>query len=361
MARAIQVARRAQGATSPNPPVGAVLVKDGRIIGEGYTQPPGQAHAEVAAIRAAGAAARGAILYVTLEPCPHYGRTPPCTDAILAAGLAQVRMAALDGSPQVNGRGRAALEAAGVPVLLEERHREAALELAEAHVKYARTGLPFVTVKLAVSLDGKAGTRSGDSQWITGSRARDHGHRVRAAVDGVVVGINTVLADDPQLTARPGGRPRRRQPTRVVVDSQARTPLQARVLAAPGRCVIAVGAVADPVRVARLEASGATVLRCPDEGPRVNLRAMLEQLAQRGLINLLVEGGGTLAGALFDLGLVDKVLAFIAPLVIGGREAVPSVAGQGAHRLAEAHRLERVRVQRVGPDLLVKGYVAHQA
>lgn len=361
MARALRLARRAQGATSPNPPVGAVLVKDGHIVGEGYTQPPGQAHAEVVAIRAAGTAARGAALYVTLEPCAHQGRTPPCTEAIRGASVSAVHIAVLDGSPKVSGRGRATLEAAGIPTFLEERPRQEALELCEAHVKYARTGMPFVTAKFAASLDGKVATSSGDSRWITGERAREYAHRVRAGVDAILVGINTVLADDPQLTARPRGRLHFRQPLRVVVDSSARIPPSAGILLAPGPCVVAVGREADAARLARLREAGAAILVCPAEGPRVDLQTLLQALAQRECTNLLVEGGGTLLGAFFDLGLVDKVLAFLAPVIIGGRKAMPAVAGQGVSRIADAASLERVAYRRLGRDLLVTGYVPERS
>lgn len=356
MARAIKLAQRAQGTTSPNPPVGAVLVKDGRVVGEGYTQPPGQAHAEVMAIRAAAEAARGSSLYVTLEPCSHHGRTPPCTEAIWSAGVTEVHMAMLDANPQVAGRGRQGLEAAHIQTFLEEQHRRAATELSEAHAKFVHTGLPFVTAKFAASLDGKIATRSGHSRWITGEPARAYAHRVRAASDAIIVGINTVLADDPELTARPGGRTQKRQPLRVVVDSRARTPLGARVLSGPGPCLIAVGGEADMVRVERLQQAGAQVLACPDEGPRVNLGTLLARLAERNCIDLLVEGGGTLLGAFVDAGLVDKVLAFIAPVILGGRVAVPVVAGRGAARVEEALRLEQVTLRRFGGDLLVKGY-----
>lgn len=357
MARALRLAQSAQGTTSPNPPVGAVLVKDGRIIGEGYTQPPGQAHAEAMALKAAGEAARGATLYTTLEPCAHYGRTPPCTEAIIAAGVRGVYIATLDPSSNVDGRGRAALEAAGIATTLDERHREAAEELSEAHAKFSRTTLPFVTAKYAASLDGKIATASGDSKWITSAPARAYGHRVRAGVDAILVGVNTVLRDDPELTARPRGRPQARQPLRVVVDSHARTPLDAKVLRGPEQSLIAVGRDADRSKVRALTAMRATVLSCPGEDDLVHLPTLLQQLAQRGCINLLVEGGGTLLGAFFDLRLVDKVLAFLAPVIIGGKHAIPAVGGHGAALVAEGQRLERVRVRRLGDDLLVMGYL----
>lgn len=357
MARAIRLARKAQGSTSPNPPVGAVLVKDGHVIGEGYTQPPGDAHAEVVALRAAGTQAQGASLYVTLEPCVHHGRTSPCVDAIKAAGVAVVYVAAKDANPLVNGDGMRALDAAGITTVADGRHAQAAQELVEAHTKFILTGMPFVTVKFAASLDGKIATRTGHSKWITGDRARDYGHRVRASSDGVMVGINTVLADDPELTARPGGRGRARQPVRIVVDSRARTPLHARVLSAKGTCIIAVSDSAEEANVRDLEGRGALVMRCSGHGPRVDLQILLHKLAQMGYINLLVEGGGTLIGSLMDLGLVDKVLAFFAPVILGGEGAHTAVSGLGAARIEQGRWLSDVTLRRLGADILVKGYV----
>lgn len=361
MRRALRLARSVQGTTSPNPPVGAVLMRDGRIVGEGATQPPGGPHAEVVALQAAGEAARGAILYATLEPCSYKGRTPPCAEAVVAAGVAEVHIAQLDANPRVAGGGVAKLEAAGLRVVMETRYEAPARELNEAHAKFIRTGLPFVTAKFAASLDGRIATRNGDSQWITGPQARNYGHRLRASVDAIITGVGTVLADDPHLTARPGGRLARRQPLRVVLDSRARTPPSAAILRSPGRCLIAVGGQADPAAVRALEATGAEVVWLPAEDGRVDLRIVLDHLAQRGCTNLLLEAGGELTGAFLDQGRVDKLLAFIAPLVIGGAEAIPAVAGQGAASLAAAHRLHHVAVQRLGPDLLVKGYLTDYA
>ncbi len=357
MARALRLARRAQGSTSPLPPVGAVLVKDGLVVGEGHTQPPGGPHAEVVALQAAGHDARDAILYATLEPCSHYGRTPPCTEAIIAAGVREVHYATRDQNPQVNGQGLAALTSAGISTSLNQRYQAVANELVEAHVKFIRTGQPFVTAKYAASLDGKIATPSGDSKWITGDRSRAYAHQVRAGVDAILVGINTVLRDDPELTARPRGYPQARQPLRVVVDSHARTPREAKVLTGPGQCLVAVGRDASPTRIRALNDAGATVLPCIGEDPKVDLPTLLQRLAEQDRINLLVEGGGTLLGALFDLNVVDKVLAFFAPVIIGGAEAVPAVGGRGVGEVAEGRRLEQIQLRRLGPDILVKGYV----
>ena len=239
MSRALDLAGQALGTTSPNPAVGAVLVKEGQVVGEGFTQAPGEAHAEIMALHQAGELARSATLYVTLEPCSHQGRTPPCTSAIVAAGVAEIHMALLDPNPLINGRGRKELEEAGISVAVGEREEEAR-QVNEAYLKFTRTGLPFVTAKYAASLDGKIATRTGDARWITGVTARRHANRLRAASDVVMVGIGTVLADDPLLTARDDqDHPLPHQPLRVIVDSSGRTPATARLFQEPGRVLIA--------------------------------------------------------------------------------------------------------------------------
>ena len=352
MKRALALAKNALGTTSPNPAVGAVVVKDGHTLGEGYTLPPGQAHAEVRALAQAGTDARGAALYTTLEPCCTFGRTPPCTQAIAGAGVSQVHMAVMDPNPKVSGRGRAELEALGVEVLAGEQTEEAT-QLYEAYAKHVCTGLPFVVAKFAASLDGKIATHSGDSRWITGSQARGYVHELRKAADAVMVGINTVLQDDPQLTARDAaGQALPHQPLRVVVDSKARIPPGARMLAEPGRTLVATTRNSVEISGHDVEA-----VKLPqDRSGRVELSALLERLGQRGVMSLLVEGGGELLGSLFDQRLVDKVMAFISPVVIGGKEAPSPVAGQGARFIAEGMRLERVRVESIGEDILVVGY-----
>lgn len=358
MERALALARRVRGRTSPNPPVGAVVVRDGVIVGEGATRPPGQAHAEIVALEVAGQQARGATLYVTLEPCCFYGRTPPCTQAIQAAGIAEVHLATLDPNPRVCGRGQAELTAAGIRTVVGEA-AEAARDLIEGFAQLIRTGRPLVTAKFAMSLDGKIATRTGDSRWITGSAARRRVHEIRNDLDAVLIGIGTALADDPQLTVRLGAEAQDdRQPLRVVVDSRGRLPPSARLLREPGQTLIATTAAASTDWRQELASTGAEILVLPaDASGRVDLAALLHALGARGIADLLVEGGGQLLGALFDAGLVDKVHAFIAPIIIGGDDAPTPVRGRGPARLADAWQLHRVRVEQLGPDLLVTGYV----
>jgi diaminohydroxyphosphoribosylaminopyrimidine deaminase/5-amino-6-(5-phosphoribosylamino)uracil reductase len=356
MERALALARRALGGTSPNPAVGAVVVKDGRIVGEGFYERPGAPHAEVVALRQAGPKARGATLYVTLEPCCHQGRTPPCTRAIIDAGVAEVHASHLDPDAKVNGRGVSELEAAGLTVRIGEGEAEAR-RINEAYLKHRTTGLPFVIAKFAASLDGKIAATSGDSRWVSGPEAREWAHRQRTMVDAIMVGVRTVLIDDPQLTARPAGAEgEARQPLRVVVDSRGRTPASARVLSGPGHVLVATTAASD--RAWRKEmAAGAEVVVLPAKRGRVDLLELLRLLGQRPVLSLLVEGGGEILGAFFDLGLVDKVQAIIAPLIIGGKRGPTAVAGRGVRRMAEALRLRDVTVERLGDDLLVTGYV----
>ena len=355
MERALALGRRALGSVSPNPAVGAVVVKDGVPVGEGWTQPPGQPHAEVMALRQASERARGAVLYTTLEPCVHTGRTPPCTEAIVQAGIAEVRAALLDPNPRVDGKGISRLDLAGVATHVGEGQTEAGV-LIEAFRKFITTGLPFVTAKFAMSLDGKIATRSGDSQWITGEEARAHAHILRATSDAVVVGINTALADNPQLTARdPEGRPLGRQPLRVVVDGKGRLPSSARMLGQPGDTLIAVAGDTQRART-ELAAGSVTVESLPGPCGDVDLAALLVLLGRRDVTSVLVEGGGTLLGSLFDAALVDKVVAFVAPVVIGGRTALSAVSGEGVERVADAVGLDDVVVERFGRDLAITGY-----
>lgn len=358
MLRALSLAARAVPHASPNPAVGAVLVKDGRIVGEGFTQPPGGDHAEVVALRRAGDQARGASLYVTLEPCCHFGRTPPCTDALVGAGVAAVHMAMRDPSPWVAGRGRQALEAAGIRIAVGEREHEAR-HLNEAYLKWATCGLPFVTAKFASTLDGKTATRTGSSRWISSPSSRERVGRLRGQVDAVVVGVRTVLTDDPQLTARDSeDRLLSRQPLRVVLDTAARTPPSARLLAATpgaGRVVVVSSRDADPASVAQLERAGAEVVRVPACDQHLDARAAFQELALRGVTSALVESGGQLLAGLLEARLVDRVVAFIAPKLVGGRDAPTPVEGLGLAEMSQALALHDVRYERVGDDLMVTG------
>ena len=331
MTQALTLARLALGNVSPNPAVGAVLVKDGAVVGQGYTQPPGGDHAEIVALKQAGAAARDAALYVTLEPCCDQGRTPPCTAAIIKAGVSAVHAAGMDPNPKVCGKGIAALEQAGIAVAVGEE-AEAAAEITEAYAKYVTSGLPFVTAKFAVSLDGKIATRTGDSRWISSEASRRYVHQLRHTTDAVMAGVNTVLADDPRLTARGGGGQGgtgHRQPLRVIVDSSGRTPPKARLFQKNGKTMIVTSGPLKAEPLAAYQKLGAEVLTVPHGDGRVDLAGMLRKLGGRGITSVLVEGGGTLFGSLFDAGLVDKVVAFIAPIIIGGSQAATPVGGHG--------------------------------
>ena len=361
MAQAIQLAQDALGSTSPNPAVGAVLAKDGKVVGRGATRPPGQSHAEVVALNEAGERAKGSTLYVTLEPCCHWGRTPPCTRAIIEAGVAAVVIAVTDPNPVVAGRGVAELREAGITVSLlpdKSPERQQASELYEGFAKHISTGLPFVLAKFAMSLDGKIATRTGDSKWVTGPEARAFVQQMRRETDAVMVGIKTVLADDPALTARDGdGQPLTRQPLRVALDSHCRMPVESQLLHQPGQTLVYTTAAAPPRSVRGLEKTGAQVITlgatavgqvCPVE--------VLADLGRRGIVNLLVEGGGLTLGSLFDAGLVDKVHAFIAPVIIGGIGAASPVEGEGAELMAHTQRLADASMRQVGVDWLVIGY-----
>ena len=357
MQQAIALARQALGTTSPNPAVGAVIVKDGKVVGSGHTLPPGGNHAEIQALRMAGESAKGAVLYTTLEPCCHFGRTPPCTRAIIAAGISEVRVAAQDPNPLVAGKGSAELDSSGVRVTAEEES-EPVTELYEAFSKHILTGLPFTTAKFAMSLDGKIATHTGDSKWVTGPEARGYVQKMRRECDAITVGVNTVLADDPQLTARDDdGSPLARQPLRVVLDSQARTPTRSRMLGEPGKTLVLVVDGAPGSRIRALRDAGAEVLPItPGPDRRPGLEQVMAELGSRGIVSLLAEAGGILQGALFDSGLVDKVYAFVAPVIIGGLGASSPVEGTGAARMADVSRLTRTRTEQVGDDWLVVGY-----
>ena len=358
MLRAFELAGTIRGRVSPNPPVGAVVCRDGRVVGEGRTQPPGGPHAEVVALAAAGAAAKGATLYVTLEPCSHYGRTPPCVDAIIAAGVSAVVCATQDPDSKVDGGGIKRLREAGITVDVGSREAEAR-RLLGGYIKQRRTGRPLVTAKFATSLDGKIGTRTGDSRWVSGPETLAWVHEERTHLDAIAVGINTVLVDDPQLTARPSGSEGEvHQPLRVVVDSGGRTPNTARVLRGASRTFIATTERSSQQWREEMERLGAHVALLPASDGHVDLPALLLALGEQGCLDLLVEGGGILLGALFDEGLVDRVQAVVAPMIIGGAGAPLAVAGRGVERMADALRLRDVTVRRLGVDLLIEGSLA---
>lgn len=357
MREALTLAAQARGRTSPNPMVGSVVVKDGQVVGRGYHVKAGLRHGEVAALEDAGPHAQGATLYVNLEPCCHYGRTPPCTKTVIAVGVRRVVAAVRDPNPLVSGKGLEELRRAGVEVKVGVLEEEAT-HLNEMYFKYITTKRPFVLLKVAASLDGKIATVTGESRWITNERSRELVHHLRDEVDAVMVGINTVLRDDPLLTTRlPGGAGK--DPIRIVVDSHLRTPPTARMLmSSSSACtIIATTSQAADERRVQLEARGARVLVVEGTEPRVPLRALMDQLGSLQITSLLLEGGGEVHEAALRADIVDKVMFFLAPKLLGGRAAPPAIGGQGVAQLTQAVTLERVRVQMLDDDLLVEGYV----
>ena len=361
MERAVSLAKLALGQVSPNPAVGAVIVKDGDIIGQGYTQPPGFSHAEIMALKEAGEYTSGAVMYVTLEPCCHFGRTPPCTKAIIAAGVKEVHAAMIDPNPQVNGEGLKELEKAGIKTFIGE-HADDAAEIIESYVKFITTGRPFVTIKFAMSLDGKIATRSGDSKWISGDESRRYVHFMRYTSDAVMVGVNTVLTDDPQLTVRCSfrGGMAKKQPLRVVLDACGRTPPVARVFNEPGNVLMVLGEKVNAVQKKVYVKLGAEILELPSKRGLIDLDKLMLGLGQKQITSVLVEGGATLLGSLCDRNLVDKATVFIAPIIIGGEKARTAIGGKGVDKVVNSLKLERVKTKRSDGDMMITGYIGRK-
>jgi diaminohydroxyphosphoribosylaminopyrimidine deaminase / 5-amino-6-(5-phosphoribosylamino)uracil reductase len=359
LARAIELARNGADAVRPNPVVGAVVGRDGRVLGEGWHEAYGGAHAEVNAIEACGLEdLSDATLYVSLEPCCHEGKTPPCTDAILQAGLRRVVVGSDDPTEKACGRGLGMLRDEGVDVIVADGElAERARLLNQAFRKHARTGRPWVLFKSAMTLDGKVATRTGDSKWISGERSRDLAHRWRASVDAVIVGIGTALADDPQLTARPDGPPAElsRQPRRVVFDTLARLPPSSQLVAAAAEVplTVVVSRAAARADTDALEAAGAQVLVATGENEPARVRSALDQLGALGVASALLEGGPHLAGAFLDADEIDETRLFLAPLLLGGSSARDPLEGQGVERISEALHALTFDCERIGEDLLI--------
>lgn len=354
---ALELAARAAGRTSPNPLVGAVVVRDGRVVGRGFHPRAGEPHAEVFALDEAGEAARGADLYVTLEPCSHRGRTPPCADRVAASGVRRVVAAMEDPNPLVAGQGFARLRAAGLQVVAGVREAEAR-RLNEAFCLSIRERRAFAHLKLAATLDGRIATRTGDSRWVSSPESRERVHRLRDRCQAVVVGVGTVVADDPRLTVRLPDRPERRL-LRVVLDPNLRAPLDRSLLASPEEAAWTL-AVCGPGAPGRAEeafrAAGAEVLRLPAApGGSLDLGLLLKDLYGRGMMEVLVEGGAATARALLDQGLADRLHWFLSPRLLGGADAVPAVGGVSPERMADAWRVEDLEVEAVGSDLYLTG------
>src|SRR5439155_16817665 len=359
LARAIDLAQRGAGAVRPNPVVGAVIARGEEVLGEGWHEQYGAAHAEVNAIAACeGADLSGATLYVSLEPCCHEGRTPPCTDAIIAAGLRRVVVGSDDPSEKAAGRGLGILRDEGVEVIIAEGELPARARLQnQAFRKHARVGRPWVLFKSAMTLDGKVATRSGDSKWISGEDSRALAHHWRASADAVVVGTGTALADDPQLTARPpGALPEpARQPRRVVFDTLARLPPSSQLVAAATEVplTVVVSRAAAHADTDALEVAGAQVLVATGENEPARVRSALDQLGAQGVASALLEGGPRLAGAFLDAGEIDEIRLFLAPLLLGGSAARDPLEGTGVEHISEAVRALTFDCERIGDDLLI--------
>jgi diaminohydroxyphosphoribosylaminopyrimidine deaminase/5-amino-6-(5-phosphoribosylamino)uracil reductase len=354
MRRALAEAAGVRGTTSPNPWVGAALVRDGRVLTAGATSPPGGPHAEAAALD--GIDARGGDLYVTLEPCVAFPgkRTRACCDVIVEAGVRRVVVALEDHDPRVRGAGVRRLREAGIAVEVGDGAEEAA-RLLRPYRKHRETGLPYVIAKFAASLDGRTATRSGDSRWITGEDSRERVHQERARVDAILAGSGTILADNPALTARPGGALSSHQPVRVVLDSRGRVPADARVFTGAGAAMVATTPAAPSSWKREVSGGGITVVECEPAPGGLNLDQLLQVLGQRGIITAWLEGGATLCGSLLGAGHVDEVWGFVAPVLIG-EDGVPAVGAAGPERLRDAWWLAEPQAEIVGRDVLVRGY-----
>jgi diaminohydroxyphosphoribosylaminopyrimidine deaminase/5-amino-6-(5-phosphoribosylamino)uracil reductase len=361
MHTALELAARGAGFVAPNPMVGAVVVREGQVVGRGYHQAVGGPHAEVHAIDDAGARARGATLYVTLEPCNHHGRTPPCTRKILEAGIRKVVVAVADPNLDVAGGGNAYLQSRGVQVVCGVC-RDQAARLNESFFKYVRTRMPFVVLKMAATLDGRIATRTGDARWVTGPEARARVHGLRHAMDAIMIGVGTVLADDPQLTTRLDEGPGV-DPTRIILDTHLRMPDTARMLqqGSSAETWVVCGPGADPDNKKRLMDQGALILESNIADGRIDLAALMRDLGGRGVTSLLIEGGAQVAAAALRAGIVDKVLFFYAPKILGGDDGVSMFSGPGPGKMGESLPLHHMEIDRVGTDLLVSGYLHSEA
>lgn len=349
MRRALELAEQGRGHVEPNPLVGAVLARDGKVLGEGWHQRFGEAHAEINALTQAGDAARGADLYVTLEPCCHHGKTPPCTEALIRAGIRRVVMAMPDPFPQVAGRGLQALVGAGIAVEVGLGQQQAT-RLNAPYLKLLRTGRPYVHAKWAMTLDGKIATRTGNSKWISGEASRQRVHLLRGRMDAIVIGIGSVLADDPLLTARPPGP---RAPTRVILDSQGRLPLDSQLVRTAADAQVLVATLAPPT----IALPGCESLVLKSEAGRPSVQALLEELGRRRMTNVLVEGGSAVLGSFLDAGAIDEVHVFIAPRLAGGAEARTPIAGQGIGQIADALKLKEWNIESIEQDVYIHGWV----
>lgn len=357
MRRALELAAKGKGFVSPNPLVGALIIKNDRVIGEGYHEVYGGNHAEIEALNSVVGSAEGATLYVTLEPCCHYGKTPPCTKAIIDAGITKVVIAMKDPNPLVAGKGIKQLQDAGIEVIVGVLEEDAKC-LNKIFIKHMNTGLPYVIMKYAMTLDGKIASFTGDSKWITGGKAREHVHLMRHELSAIMVGINTVLADDPLLTVRIKDM-KVKQPKAVILDSKCSIPMNAKILntLADREVIIATTQYADLSKIKRLEELGVHVLVVNHSKGRVHMPDLLKKLGDTGIDSILVEGGGAIHGSLLDAKLVDYVMAYISPKLIGGKSSSNPIGGRGIEKMVEAIRLNQPMLRTFEEDILIEGEV----
>jgi len=359
MAEALRLARTQMGKTNPDPMVGAVLVKNGRIISRGYHAEQTTPHAEAFAIKKAGKNAKGSTLYLNLEPCCHYGFNPPCTNSIIKAGIKKVVAAMRDPNPLVSGKGFAELRYAGIKVKVGVLEEEAK-KLNESFSKYIRTNRPFVILKSAMSLDGKIATKTKESKYITSIESRQYVHMLRVYVDAVLTTVNTIKIDDPLLTVRDVGNENivKKNPRKIILDTNANIPLRSNMLKnEPKRTIVVVGSGAPRNKIEKIRRTGAVVLKAATKGGKIDLKKLMIELGEDRITSIMIEGGGTIASSALDSGIVDKVLFFVAPKIIGGKAAPTPVAGKGFKKLSEAIDLKRLKVHIMGRDIMVEGYI----
>ena len=365
MLKAIDLAKKGRGAVSPNPLVGCVVEKRAKIVATGFHKKYGSLHAEAEALKKAGKKTKKATLYVNLEPCAHFGKTPPCVMQIINSGISCVNIGIKDPNPINNGRGIKILRKAGIKVNIGICKKKAT-ELNLPFIKYMKKKLPFVTLKMAQSLDGKIATHNMDSKWISCEESRNLAHKMRKNSDAVMVGVGTIIKDDPLLTDRRHQtadiRPQtsgRRQPIKIIIDSMLRTPFSSRIFSkkSPAKTIIAATDLAPKHRVRKFLEKGVDVLLVSSKNKKVDLKSLMKILASRGIINILIEGGGELAASAFQEHILDKIVFFIAPKIIGGRNAKTSVEGHGVDRILKAFNVKNITVEKIGSDFLFEGYL----
>lgn len=359
MRRALRLARKALGLTSPNPVVGAVIVKNGKIVAEDYHKKSGEPHAEALAIAKAGSACRGATLYVSLEPCCHRDKkTPPCVDAIISSGIQKVYSAMLDPNPKVSGKGFETLRRHGIEVI-EGLCKDEAYRLNEAYCKYITTGLPFVFAKVAMTLDGKIADHTGNSKWISCEKSRQHVHKLRKTADAIITGIGTVLADNPQMTARTK-RPPFKNPIRIVIDPYLKAPEDFKIFNSDAPTTIVLNAhtfadTSNEAKIQTLKAKGVKFITF--EGQRVNWHELIQRLAKQGITSVMIEAGASLTSSALLSGVVDKVIFIIAPKIMGGKRSLPAVAGEDLREMSNLVRLKGFTSHKVADDIWIEGYI----